>query len=60
MEQGWNKEETLISLMRKAGWAGRTRDFGDLVSKLSVTRYEGNKATLDYPQWKEWRRWLAR
>ena len=60
MEQGWNQEETLVSLMRKAGWGGRSRDFGDMVGKLSVTRYEGKKATLDHPEWKEWRQWAGR
>ncbi|KAL8703333.1 MAG: hypothetical protein Q9201_003469, partial [Fulgogasparrea decipioides] len=27
LEQGWSKEETVVSLMRKAGWTGRSRDW---------------------------------
>lgn len=58
VEQGWNKEECLISLMRKAGWNGRKGDWKD-VKGLSVVKYQGMKATLGWPEWKEWRDWVA-
>ncbi|EKG17036.1 hypothetical protein MPH_05725 [Macrophomina phaseolina MS6] len=54
-EQGWTKEETIISLMRKAGWSGRKDDWRKV--DLNVITYEGSKATLSYAEWKEWRDW---
>jgi AMMECR1 domain-containing protein len=50
-EQGWTKEETLISLMRKAGWTGR-RDEWKKVS-LRITRYQGSKATVNWQEYEE-------
>ncbi|KAI1771478.1 AMMECR1 domain-containing protein [Hypoxylon cercidicola] len=55
-EQGWTKEETLVSLMRKAGWAGR-KDKWQAVD-LKVVRYQGRKKSLLYPEYKEWRDWV--
>jgi AMMECR1 domain-containing protein len=57
VEQGWNKEETIVSLMRKAGWSGRSKDWTK-VFDLKCIRYEGKKASLDYQAWKEWRDWV--
>ena len=54
VEQGWTKEETLVSLMRKGGWNGRRSEWRD-VKSLQVVRYEGKKASLDYSEWKKWR-----
>lgn len=56
-EQGWTKEETLFSLMRKAGWNGRRDDVGKV--GVNVTRYQGRKVELAYGEWKEWRDWVA-
>lgn len=53
-EQGWTKEETLISLMRKAGWTGRRDDWKKI--KLSITRYQGSRATVS---WDEYQQLLA-
>jgi AMMECR1 domain-containing protein len=50
-EQGWTKEETLMSLMRKAGWTGR-RDTWRSVD-LKVTRYQGSKATVSWGEYQE-------
>ncbi|GAB0137264.1 hypothetical protein EsDP_00005537 [Epichloe bromicola] len=56
-EQGWTKDQTLYSLVRKAGWvSGRS---GWKALDLKVTRYKGRKATLDYQEFKRWREWLA-
>lgn len=55
-EQGWTKEETLVSLMRKAGWNGR-KDVWQKVG-LKVVRYQGEKVALEYGEWKEWREWV--
>lgn len=55
-EQGWTKEETVVSLMRKAGWSGRKEDWKKV--DLNVTRYQGKKVALGYEEWKEWRGWV--
>ncbi|KAH6637538.1 ammecr1 family protein [Boeremia exigua] len=55
-EQGWTKEEALVSLMRKAGWSGRKDDWQKI--GLKVIRYQGKKAALDYEEWKAWREWV--
>ncbi|KAI1421478.1 AMMECR1 domain-containing protein [Xylaria sp. FL1777] len=55
-EQGWTKEETLVSLMRKAGWVGRRDTWRDI--DLKVVRYQGKKDSLQYPEYKHWRDWV--
>ncbi|KAL7619900.1 hypothetical protein AAE478_010447 [Parahypoxylon ruwenzoriense] len=57
-EQGWTKEETLVSLMRKAGWVGK-KDKWQAVD-LKVVRYQGRKKSLQYPEYKHWRDWAER
>jgi AMMECR1 domain-containing protein len=56
-EQGWDKLETILSLMRKAGWTGRKEDW-DKVGDFSVTRYQGSKAAMKYDDFKGWRSWV--
>ena len=48
-----------MSLMRKAGWSGRSREWRDVFDKGkgTVVRYEGSKATLGYVEWEAWREW---
>lgn len=53
-EQGWSKMETIISLMRKAGWNGRREDW-DKVTSLSITRYQGLATYTDYIEWQRWK-----
>jgi uncharacterized protein (TIGR00296 family) len=55
VEQGWTKEETLVSLMRKAGWSGK-KDEWKMVD-LKVVRYQGKKVSLGYREWKEFHNW---
>ncbi|KAI1808725.1 AMMECR1 domain-containing protein [Daldinia bambusicola] len=55
-EQGWTKEETLVSLMRKAGWTGRKDKWQNV--ELKVVRYQGKKKSLLYPEYKQWRDWV--
>ncbi|KAF2155337.1 hypothetical protein K461DRAFT_276552 [Myriangium duriaei CBS 260.36] len=57
-EQGWGKEETIVSLMRKAGWAGKRDDWRN-VKGLEIVRYEGKKVSLDYLEWREWSDWVG-
>ncbi|KAK3321627.1 AMMECR1 domain-containing protein [Apodospora peruviana] len=55
-EQGWTKEETVVSLMRKAGWMGRKDKWQDI--DLKVVRYQGKKEDLEYAEYKAWRDWV--
>ncbi|KAF2868957.1 AMMECR1 domain-containing protein [Massariosphaeria phaeospora] len=55
-EQGWTKEETLVSLMRKAGWNGKKDQWSKV--ELSVVRYQGRQVRLAYQEWREWREWV--
>ncbi|KAI4145765.1 MAG: hypothetical protein L6R39_003700 [Caloplaca ligustica] len=57
VEQGWTKEETIVSLMRKAGWTGRSRDWKN-VSDLRAVRYEGKGEGCKWSTWREWRAWV--
>lgn len=56
-EQGWTKEETLESLVRKAGWKGR-RSWKDL-DELEVVRYQGRKESVEYEEYKNFRDWVV-
>jgi len=51
-EQGWTKEEALVSLLRKAGWSGRKDEWRKL-SNLELVTYEGKKVDLSYAEFKE-------
>jgi len=64
VEQGWTQEETLESLMRKAGWEsqsrrstrGSARPWEEL-RDFRVVRYTGLKASASYSDWQEWQKW---
>ncbi|KAF2714146.1 hypothetical protein K504DRAFT_462579 [Pleomassaria siparia CBS 279.74] len=55
-EQGWTKEETMVSLMRKAGWSGRKEEWRKV--DLNVIRYQGRQVNLSWGSFKEWREWV--
>ena len=55
-EQGWSKEETVVSLMRKAGWGGRREEWRGV--ELGVVRYQGRKVDLGWGEWRGWREWV--
>ncbi|KAL8645795.1 MAG: hypothetical protein Q9210_006511 [Variospora velana] len=57
VEQGWTKEETVVSLMRKAGWTGRSRDWRN-VADMRAIRYEGKGEGCGWSTWREWRAWI--
>ncbi|KAI9798584.1 MAG: hypothetical protein M1833_004721 [Piccolia ochrophora] len=59
VDQGWTKEETLVSLMRKAGWSGRKEDWRK-VGDLKVVRYQGKKVVMEYEEWMAWRGWAQK
>lgn len=58
VEQGWTKEETVVSLMRKAGWTGRSSEWKK-VEGLRAVRYQGLKASVGWGVWREWRDWVG-
>lgn len=55
-EQGWNKEETILSLMRKAGWGGDKKRWREV--EMKVTRYQGKKMDMEYGEFKKWREFV--
>lgn len=64
VEQGWTQEETLESLMKKAGWESQSRRFTRATTKpweevrdFRVVRYSGLKASATYSEWQEWQKW---
>ncbi|KAL2163423.1 hypothetical protein VTH06DRAFT_5480 [Thermothelomyces fergusii] len=57
VEQGWTKEQTLVSLMRKAGWVGQKDRWSEI--PLKVVRYQGKKESLGYAEFKKWRDWVG-
>ncbi|KAI5301921.1 hypothetical protein KEM56_001216 [Ascosphaera pollenicola] len=70
-EQGWTKEETLKSLMAKAGYSeyprARTVRAQSIlsaapweeVSDFKVVRYQGLKASANYTEWLRYREWAS-
>ncbi|KZL72082.1 ammecr1 family protein [Colletotrichum incanum] len=58
VEQEWTKEETLVSLMRKAGWMGSKSKWRDV--ELKVVRYQGKKESLEYGEYKKWADWVKK
>ncbi|EMD00001.1 hypothetical protein BAUCODRAFT_63122 [Baudoinia panamericana UAMH 10762] len=61
-EQGWTKEEALISLMRKAGWNGSSSAWVKTwrEGKGELVRYEGKQVGLRYTEWRPWREWVEK
>ncbi|KAK8141828.1 hypothetical protein G3M48_009830 [Beauveria asiatica] len=57
-EQGWTRDETLFSLVRKAGWTGSRARWTEL--DLKVTRYQGKKRSLNYDEYRAWKDWAAK
>ncbi|ROT42747.1 hypothetical protein SODALDRAFT_326904 [Sodiomyces alkalinus F11] len=58
VEQEWTKEETLVSLMRKAGWMGRRDRWRDV--ELKVVRYQGKKVSIEYAEYLKWYEWARK
>lgn len=57
VEQEWTKEETVISLMKKAGWNGRDDKWRD-VADMKVVRYQGKKESVEYEEYRAFRKWV--
>lgn len=59
VEQGWDKEETLISLMRKAGWGGKKEKWAE-VGDMTVTRFQGAAESVGWEEFKAWKTWVGK
>lgn len=57
VEQGWGKEEAIVSLMRKAGWTGRREKWRE-VGDMKVVRFQGILENVAYPEYKRWKEWV--
>lgn len=55
-EQGWTKEETIVSLMRKGGWSGKTEKWKE-VGDLKVIRFQGKLESVKYEEYRRWKEW---
>jgi hypothetical protein len=42
--------------MRKAGWGGKKAEWKNV--DLRVVRYQGEKVSLGYREWRAWRDWV--
>lgn len=56
-EQGWDHEETITSLLEKAGYRGGLKDH--MKTEIRVQRYQSMKAELSYPQYLEYKKLKA-
>eukprot|EP01132_Coremiostelium_polycephalum_P004758 gene4758-5937_t len=50
-DQEWDKEETLVSLIKKAGHHGKIDQ--SFYNKIKLTRYQSSKLSLSYDEYKE-------
>eukprot|EP01080_Neovahlkampfia_damariscottae_P005520 gene5520-9337_t len=48
-EQGWNKEECLLSLMEKAGYDGDVDD--ELIDEIKLIRYQSSVCDMTYQEY---------
>lgn len=54
-DQGWSREETILSAIQKAGYRGHVQ-VGDAVWRsLEVGVYESSKSKLDWVEFEAWR-----
>lgn len=60
-EQGWSKEEALISLMRKSGWNGRSGEWKSVWEKGrgELVRYEGRQCGIGWEEFSGFKEWVA-
>ncbi|TVY30899.1 Uncharacterized protein LHYA1_G000828 [Lachnellula hyalina] len=59
VEQGWDKEETMVSLMRKAGWGGKKEKWAE-VGDMTVTRFQGAAESVGWEEFKAWKTWVGK
>lgn len=49
LDQQWNQKETVLALMRKAGYVGQIDD--DLLRKVECTRYQSSKRRMTFEEY---------
>jgi len=49
-EQGWNKQQAIISLIRKAGYSQPVTE--QLLASVRLTRYQTSNTTRSYDDWR--------
>ncbi|EPE35875.1 AMMECR1-like protein [Glarea lozoyensis ATCC 20868] len=59
VEQGWDKEETIVSLMRKAGWSGKKEKWTE-VGDLKCVRFQGKAESAGWDEYKNWKEWVEK
>ncbi|KUJ10747.1 uncharacterized protein LY89DRAFT_626304 [Mollisia scopiformis] len=59
VEQEWDKEETVVSAMRKAGWGGRREKWME-VGDLKVVRFQGVAESVGWGEFRRWREWVEK
>ncbi|PBP25255.1 ammecr1 family protein [Diplocarpon rosae] len=57
VEQGWTKEETIFSLMEKAGWRGKREKWRE-VGDFKTVRFQGKAESLGWEEFRRWREWV--
>lgn len=60
VEQGWDKEETIVSLMRKAGWREKREEKWREVGDFKLVRFQGKAESVGYDEFKAWREWVGK
>ncbi|GIX86308.1 AMME syndrome candidate gene 1 protein homolog [Caerostris darwini] len=55
-EQGWDRVQTIDSLLRKGGYKGTISN--EVRKSIRLTRYQSEKLTVSYPEYKEY--WRSR
>lgn len=58
VEQGWGREETVLSLMRKGGLRGRGERWGEV--GMEVVRFRGHAESLGWGEYKAFREWVGK
>ncbi|CAL3971624.1 hypothetical protein PZA11_004953 [Diplocarpon coronariae] len=59
VEQGWTKEETVFSLMQKAGWRGKKEKWRE-VGDFNTVRFQGKAESLGWEEFRRWREWAEK
>ena len=52
-DNNWDKKQTLINLIRKAGYYGG--DFDNVIKSIKLKRYKTSKYYCNYKQYKKWK-----
>jgi len=59
-DQGWTKEECVLSAIQKAGYRGRVKVGDDVWKSLKVRVYESQKTGVGYDEYVEWKKGVSK